>query len=51
MAVMAEPSELPAESMPALLEVAAAKPAALGQQVVGENESTSNHSDEGSPRG
>jgi hypothetical protein len=51
MAVIAEQLELPTESMPALLEVAAAKLAALGQQAVGEHGTTSNHTDERRTRG
>jgi hypothetical protein len=50
LAVMAEQLELPAESMPALLEVAAAKLAALGEHAFGENETTSDRNDERNPR-
>jgi hypothetical protein len=48
-AVIAEQLELPVESMPALLEVAAAKLAALGRPIAN-SETTSNH-DEGNTCG
>jgi hypothetical protein len=50
-AVMAEQLALPAEAMPALLEVAAAKLAALGPPAADENEATSNDGDERRTRG
>jgi hypothetical protein len=51
MTVMAEQLELPAESIPALLEVAAAKLAAFGQPVADEHDTTSNPNDERNTRG
>jgi hypothetical protein len=51
MAVTAEQLELPAESMPALLEVAAAKLAALSEPAVDDNNATSNHRNERNTRG
>jgi hypothetical protein len=51
MAAMAEQLEIPAESMPALLEVAAAKLAVLSRQAVGETGAASTRDDERNPRG
>lgn len=49
--VMAEQLELPAEAMPALLEVAAAKLAALGLPAADEREAELNEGDERRTRG